>query len=198
MNTSAPGAAGLAHSAASQAAPAAASSRGRIAGTPRVSAAASTSSSPAPTASTCAAGAGPASAKSPPERRTESVGHAHPAASTHTSQRGIGRSSQGNPSAARGRSTWRRQVAGRRVGPMPRSDPRAPVVLIGCLLVGLAGCSLGGGSSKDGGPAPTPSASGRTVTVKFASGRPGHRAGRVPQAARARVGRPPARGARAL
>ena len=40
---------------------------------------------------------------------------------------------------------------------MPRSDPRALLVLIGCLSVGLAGCSLGGGSSKAGGPAPTPS-----------------------------------------
>jgi TRAP-type C4-dicarboxylate transport system substrate-binding protein len=56
---------------------------------------------------------------------------------------------------------------------MPRSDPCARLVLISCLSVGLAGCSLGGGSSKAGGPAPTPSASGRTVTVKFASGTPG-------------------------
>ena len=55
---------------------------------------------------------------------------------------------------------------------MLRSDPRALLVLIACLSVGLAGCSLGGGSSKAGGPAPTPSPSGRTVTIKFASGNP--------------------------
>ena len=55
---------------------------------------------------------------------------------------------------------------------MARSDPRTLLILIGCLSVGLAGCSLGGGSSKAGGPAPTPSASGRTVTIKFASGNP--------------------------
>src|SRR5687768_16156547 len=56
---------------------------------------------------------------------------------------------------------------------MARSDRRTLLVLIAWLSVGLTGCSLGGGSSKAGGPAPTPSPSGRTVTIKFASGNPG-------------------------
>ena len=38
-----------------------------------------------------------------------------------------------------------------------------------CLLaLGLGGCSLGGGPSEDGGRAPASTASGRTVTVRFA------------------------------
>lgn len=47
------------------------------------------------------------------------------------------------------------------------------IVLAGCVIVVIAGCSSGGGSSKAGGPATTPDASKRTVTVRYATGDPG-------------------------
>jgi TRAP-type C4-dicarboxylate transport system substrate-binding protein len=49
---------------------------------------------------------------------------------------------------------------------------RALTILIGCLAASLTGCSLGGGSSKAGGPAPTPAAQAAVgpVTIRFATG----------------------------
>jgi TRAP-type C4-dicarboxylate transport system substrate-binding protein len=56
---------------------------------------------------------------------------------------------------------------------MLRAPHTRAVVLAGCLTAGLAGCSLGGGSSKAGGPAATPAPPAHKVTVRFASADPG-------------------------
>ncbi len=71
---------------------------------------------------------------------------------------------------------------------MHRAPRTCSILLAGCLVTALTGCSLGSGSSKAGGPAATPAPPAHTVTVRFAAADPGAAHEFVAQLARASRG----------